>query len=124
MKQMHPTRKKELKKHEPTVPQVKITTKEAKRYLYRLSTRDQSCPGVFAWCGTLLLPMRGRKKTGNSSTFLNQMARLVARIASAEVPDIFGFILTCGGIFALNKLNPEEQRARKKKRSRSQTATC
>ena len=40
------------------------------------------------------------------------MARLVARLAKAEVPKICGFIFSVGGIFALNKLSPEEQQER------------
>lgn len=106
---MHPKRKKELQRHCPSVKQVHTTKKQAKRFLYQLAANDQSCPGVFGWTWSFLMPMRGKENVGKRTTFINQMARLVARIANAKVPDIVGFILTCGGLFALNKLNPDDQ---------------
>jgi hypothetical protein len=109
MRDMHPKRKKQLHTHEKSVNQVRITTAQAKRYLYRLSSRDQSSPGVFGWSASWLFPTRGQKQEGGRTTFIQQMARLVARLANAEVPPIVGFILSCGGIFALNKLSPTEQ---------------
>ena len=36
----------------------------------------------------------------------------MARVANTEVPDIFGFVLTCGRLFALHKLSPAEQKER------------
>ena len=112
MVNMHPKRKEPLKKHISTVPQVHVSTKQAKEYLYGLASQDQSSPGFFGWTGDLLLPMRGRKRAGWRTTFLQQMARLVARLANADVPPICGFIFTCGNLFALNKLNAEEQQDR------------
>ena len=42
-------------------------------------------------------------------SFIHQVARLVARIASAEVPAICGHILTCGDLVALHKLDAGQQ---------------
>ena len=50
-----------------------------------------------------------RRTISSTST----MARLTARIANADCPRILGRILTYGRIFALNKLNAEEQEERK-----------
>ena len=48
MIKMHPKRKKELKSHIPPVTQVHVKKQQAKRYIYRLTSQDQSCPGIFA----------------------------------------------------------------------------
>ena len=115
MKEMHPERKEELKKHPQIVKQVHISTKAASRFLYNAAKQDKSCPGAFGWSANWLLPIRGLKNGPGRTTFLHQIARLTARIGNAQVPDIIAFALTCGGIFALNKLPPEEQMVRETK---------
>ena len=119
MVDMHPKRKKPLKKHNPTVKQVHVSKKQAKNYLYELAATDQSSAGVFGWAAGHLLPMRGSKELGMRTTFINQTARLTAGLSNAQVPPICGYILTCGGIFALHKLNQEEQREREEDGSKA-----
>ena len=46
---------------------------------------------------------------GRHIPFIHQLARLVARIASAQVPASLADILTCGNLFALHKLDAAEQ---------------
>jgi hypothetical protein len=58
------------------------------------------------------MPIRGARRLGRSVPFLSQLSRVVARIGSAEVPDVWGVILTCGGLFALHKLDLENQAER------------
>ena len=60
--------------------------------------------------------MPGRVRLGNdflfpvrNTPFLRQVARLCARIGSAEVPDCVAAVLTCGGLLALHKESPKQQ---------------
>jgi hypothetical protein len=55
----------------------------------------------FGWSACLLYLMRGQQARGRFIPFFQQLARLVSRIASADVPAIFGDILTCGDLVAL-----------------------
>ncbi len=55
-----------------------------------------------------MLPFRAGKGHG----MMAAMGRLISQLANAEVPAIAGFIVTCGGLFALHKLTAEEQAAR------------
>ena len=98
-----------LRPHRPTSPQVVVTTKAAKRYLYSMAGSDTASRGAFGWTGALMLPIRGADRY---VPFLTQMARLIARIGSADVPEVWGTILTCGGLFALHKEDPLEQMER------------
>jgi hypothetical protein len=66
--------------------------------------KTHSPSDCFGWSACLLYPLRGKKKLGRSIPFNHQVARLVARIGSAQVPTIFADILTCGNLFALHKL--------------------
>jgi hypothetical protein len=112
LQRMHPTRQHPLKKHESKIRSVKITPKAAKRHLYSQACIDNSSIGCFGWSAFMLLPIRGAKRLGRYVPFLSQLSRVVARIGSAEVPDVWGVILTCGGLFALHKLDLENQAER------------
>jgi hypothetical protein len=95
--------------HRPTCPQVKITPKQAQSRLFSLAGKSHSPSNCFGWSACLLYPLCGKKKLGRSIPFIHQLARLVARIGSAQVPTIFAHILTCGNLFALHKLDAAEQ---------------
>ena len=104
---MHPKRKKPLVKHLTSVAQVTVSTKKAKRLLFKTGGYNNTTLDVFGWSPDFLRPVRGDKVR-----FIQQLARLVARIACAEVPDCVGMILSCGGLFGLNKLTSTEQQER------------
>ena len=74
-----------------------------------LAGNAHSPSDCFGWSACLLYPLRGKKKLGRHIPFIHQVARLVARIASAQVPPILADILTCGNLFALHKLDAAEQ---------------
>ena len=95
--------------HIPAGPQVKITPKHAQCRLFALAGNAHSPSDCFGWSACLLYPLRGKKKLGRHIPFIHQVARLVARIASAAVPAILADILTCGNLFALHKLDAAEQ---------------
>ena len=95
--------------HAPSVPQVRITPKQAQRSLFVAAGRKRASEDCFGWSASLLFPLRGQKKRGRFIPFIHQIARLVARIASAEVPPLFGHILTCGDLVALHKLDAAQQ---------------
>ena len=77
--------------------------------LFALAGNAHSPSDCFGWSACLLYPLRGKKKLGRHIPFIHQVARLVARIASAEVPAICGHILTCGDLVALHKLDAAQQ---------------
>jgi hypothetical protein len=116
MQAMHPKRKGRLTR-QPTdkVNQVSFDAKTARQFLHSMSSKDQSCIGAFGWSGNMLIPLRGPRKMSPQNVFFQQLSAFIADIASARCPESFGFILTCGGIFALHKLPPEEQRERELK---------
>ena len=95
--------------HDPAGPQVKITPKHAQCRLFALAGNAHSPSDCFGWSACLLYPLRGKKRLGRHIPFIHQVARLVARIASADVPPILADILTCGNLFALHKLDAAEQ---------------
>ncbi len=117
MREMHPERKEPLIKHSPSVKQVRITTKNAKRYLWQIARTDKSAVGVLGWSADFLFNVRGpRDDSSSTASFLQQTARLISRLTHVEdVPDSVAFILTCGELSALNKLYPEEQEERIKR---------
>ena len=115
METMHPKRKQDLILHPPIVPQIHISTQTAKAFLYPKATQDKACMDVFGWSAQLLIPIRDRKGICRNIPFLQQLARLIARMTNAEVPDEVAHILTCGGLFALHKLTVEEQATREQK---------
>ena len=71
--------------HAPTVPQVHITPKQAQRLLFLQAGKKRASEDCFGWSASLLFPLRGQKKRGRFIPFIHQVARLVARIASADV---------------------------------------
>ena len=95
--------------HSPTGPQVKVTPKQAQRHLFVAAGKKRVSEDCFGWSASLLFPLRGQKKRGRYIPFIHQVARLVARIASAEVPAVFAHILTCGDLVALHKLDATQQ---------------
>jgi len=97
------------RKRDPGVPQLKVSAKQAQRLLFVLAGKRRAAEDCFGWSAALLYPLRGQKKLGRNIPFIHQVARLVARIASAEVPDIVGQILTCGDLIALHKRSAAEQ---------------
>ena len=107
LQRLHPKRHRELRRHAITAPQVQVTTKLAKDFLYRRAADDRTCIDVFGWASDFLFPVR-------ATPFLLQVARLTAKIGSGEVPDSFGVVLTAGGLLALHKLPPQEQAARER----------
>jgi hypothetical protein len=107
LKAMHPKRKKPLVKHPTSVAQVTVSTKKAKRLLFKTGGYNNTTLDVFGWSSDFLRPVRGDKVR-----FIQQLARLVARFACAEVPDCVGMILSCGGLFGPNKLTNTEQQER------------
>ena len=110
LRSMHPAGR-GTSHHRPAGPQVKITTKQAQSRLFSLAGNPHSPSDCFGWSACLLYPLRGKKKLGRHIPFIHQVARLVARIASAQVPSIFADIITCGNLFALHKLDASEQAA-------------
>jgi hypothetical protein len=111
MKAMHRSRDKPLRPHEPRGPQTTVTTKKAKGFLYKLATNDNACMDVFGWAADYLLHVR-------KTPFLTQLARLLAKIVNADVPDSYGIVLTCGMLLPLHKETPAEQKERIKKGER------
>ena len=109
LKSMHPKRREALHTHPTTTPQVTVSVKAAKRALYNAAGADNSSMGCFGWSASLLLPIRGPRKGGRYIPFISQLARLVARIGSVNVPTSFHTILPCGGLFALHKLDVQAQ---------------
>ena len=91
---MHPSGK-GTAGHASTVQQVRITPKQAQRSLFVAAGRKRASEDCFGWSAALLFPLRGQKKRGRYIPFIHQVARLVARIASADVPPLFGHILPC-----------------------------
>ena len=105
MSDMHIKRTKELKLHAPGPDKVTVTAERAKTFLYKEAGLDHTCMDVFGWATDFLFPVR-------NTPFLRQVARLCARIASADVPDCVAQLLTCGGLLALHKESPKQQAAR------------
>ena len=103
---MHRKRTAALRRHQPVGAQALVTITSAKNYLYRkVSKRDRTCVDVFGWAADYLAPIR-------NTAFLRQLARLVARIGSADIPEVCAQFLTAGGLLALHKLDSEDQRLR------------
>ena len=73
--------------------------------MYKEAALDHTCLDVFGWATDFLFLVR-------NTPFLRQVARLCARIGSADVPDSVAAVLTCGGLLALHKESPKEQAAR------------
>ena len=82
---MHPSGK-GTAGHAPTVPQVRITPKQAQRLLFVAAGRRRASEDCFGWSASLLFPLLGQNKRGRYIPFIHHVARLVARIASPEVP--------------------------------------
>ena len=80
--------------------------------LYGMAASTRAPSDCFGWSAGLLFPLRGQRKRGRFISFIHQVARLVARIANAQVPEIFADILTCGNLLALHKLDADEQAER------------
>jgi hypothetical protein len=108
LRDMHPAGRGTVS-HPPQGPQVHITPHQAQCRLFSLAGNTHAPSDCFGWSACLLYPLRGKKKLGRSIPFIHQLARLVARIGSAEVPTIFADILTTGKLFALHKLDAAEQ---------------
>ena len=108
MQDMHPTRTTPLRPHASTVPKVHVSVNEVKRVLYRATSKDRTCIDVFGWAVDFLFHVR-------ATPFLRQVARLIARLANAEVPDCFGTILTCGTLIALHKEDLKTQEITRQK---------
>ena len=96
MADMHGVRTEELRRHAPGPDKVTVTTEQAKTFLYKEAALDHTCLDVFGWATDFLFPVR-------HTPFLCQVARLCARIGSADVPDCVAAVLTCGGLLALHK---------------------
>jgi hypothetical protein len=108
---MHPKLKQdldltELEECRRSTPQARVSTKEAKSFLFKAAATDHTSIGFFGWSANLLFPLRG---VSGGGAFINQLARLIATIAQGEVHDVFGFALSCGSIFALNKISKQAQ---------------
>jgi hypothetical protein len=88
---------------------VTVSTHQAKAELFKLAGKRRPSEDCFGWSACLLYPMRGQQARGRFIPFFQQLARLVSRIASADVPAIFGDILTCGDLVALHKLSATQQ---------------
>ena len=82
LQRLHPKRHRELRRHAITAPQVQVTTKLAKDFLYQRAADDRTCIDVFGWASDFLFPVR-------ATPFLLQVARLTAKIGSGEVPDSY-----------------------------------
>ena len=111
---MHPKREVELHQHAPKGPQIKVTPAQAKQHIYSRAGSDTSSICCFGWSAQHLLHLRGaknRRQAGQRGrqAFIQQVARLVARIGSADVPEAVAEILTCGALVALHKLDKREQ---------------
>ena len=102
MADMHGVRTEELQKHAPGPDKVTVKTEQAKSFLYKEAALDHTCLDVFGWATDFLFPVR-------NTPFLRQVARLCARIGSAEVPDCVAAVLTCGRLLALHKESPKQQ---------------
>ena len=108
LRDMHPAGR-GTTKHAPEGHQVHVTPHQAQCRLFSLAGNTHAPVDCFGWSAGLLYPLRGKKKLGRHIPFIHQLARLVARIASAQVPPIFADILTAGNLFALHKLDAAEQ---------------
>jgi hypothetical protein len=89
--------------------QVSVSTSQAKVMLFKLAGKRRPSEDCFGWSACLLYPLRGQRTRGRFIPFIQQVARLVSRIACANVPTIFGSILSCGDLLALHKLDAAEQ---------------
>ncbi len=89
-------------RHAPTVPQDRVTPKQAQHSLFVAADRKRASEYCFGWSASLLFPLRGQKKRGHHIPFIHQVARLVKHITSAKVPPLFRHILTCGDLVALS----------------------
>jgi hypothetical protein len=98
-----------LRRPSASVPQATVSTHQAKAELFKLAGKRRPSEDCFGWSACLLYPMRGQQARGRFIPFFQQLARLVSRIASADVPAIFGTILTCGDLVALHKLSATQQ---------------
>ena len=105
MDEMHRNRVKPLEPHDPHVDQVRVTTKQAKNFLFKAATNDRSCIDVFGWATDYLLHVR-------NTPFLRQLARLTAILANADVPESFAIVLTCGMLLPIHKEAVDKQRER------------
>ena len=108
LRDMHPSGQGTIA-HVPAGPQVSVSAKQAQGFLFTQAAKRRAASDCFGWSASLLFPLRGQRKRGRFIPFIHQLARLVARIASAQVPAILGDILTCGNLVALHKLNAAEQ---------------
>jgi hypothetical protein len=115
MRDMHPDRANDLKLHEPKTEQVRVSAKEARKFLFGMAASDKSALGPLGWSADFLFHVRGRDSSKLTvPTLIDETAELVKRVACADVPDAVALAMTCGGIFALNKLYPEEQQERER----------
>mgnify|MGYP006936497239 CR=1 FL=1 len=64
MRDMHPEGSEELFTHPPPDDEVRVTTKQAKKFLFHAAVKDKAAPGVFGWSAQLLIAIRGQKKKG------------------------------------------------------------
>jgi hypothetical protein len=99
----------ELYECKMSTPQATVTIAQAKKFLFQAASTDRSAIGFFGWGASMLFHLRGMK---GERTFFHQFARLITTIANAQLHDVFGFVLSCGSLFALNKLTEPEQEAR------------
>ena len=106
---MHPARRQDQHKHEPRGAQVTVTAGKAQQFLYARASSDTSAICCFGWTAAYLLPLRGLRAHDGTQPFIHELARLVARIASAEIPESLADVLTTGSLFALHKLSKEQQ---------------
>ena len=104
MEEMHPKRASPLNKHS-SASKVSVSTHKAQRFLYAAASNDRTCVDVFGWAMDYMFQVR-------ETPFLRQVARLTAHIASANVPDCFGTVLTCGSLLALHKEDHARQAER------------
>jgi hypothetical protein len=99
MAEMHGLWTEELRRHAPGPDKVTVTTEKVYKEAAgpHLPRRDR--------LGDRLLP-------GPQHALPAPVARLCARIGSADVSDSVAAVLTCGGLLALHKESPKEQAAR------------
>ncbi len=70
----------------PSVSQVSVSTRKAKAMLFKLAGKGRPSEDCFGWSACLLYPLQGQRTRGRFIPFFQQVARLVSRIASADVP--------------------------------------